>query len=376
MGMPVPAEIDPRTAWERVRDGALLIDVREPPEWSEGRPALGHSAPCSAFDEGIAALDPAPDRELVLICARGIRSRQLAERLAGQGFPHVASVAGGFRRWLAEGLPLLEGPGLEPQAVERYDRHLRLPEVGLAGQRRLLDSRILLVGAGGLGSPVALYLAAAGVGTLTVVDNDRVERSNLQRQVLHEEAWIGRPKVDSAKARLQGLNPGIRVEAVQARLDLDNVCGLLAGHDLVVDGADNFATRYLVNAACIHLGIPWVYGAVERFRGQVGLFVPGEGPCYRCLFPEPPPPEHAPTCAEAGVLGVLPGTIGLLQATEAVKFLLGIGEPLRGVLLSYDALGMRFQRSRLQRDPECPGCAPGVDLADRLPAVAAQSCAG
>lgn len=368
--------IDPRTAWQRATAGAVLIDVREPGEWSQGRPAGAVSAPCSDFDSAFAKLGLPSDREIVLICAGGIRSLQVGERLLERGFSRLASVGGGFNRWLAEGLPLLDGEALPPQEAERYDRHLRLPDVGLAGQRRLLSSKVALVGAGGLGSPAALYLAAAGVGTLTMVDDDRVERSNLQRQVLHGEADIGQLKVQSAAARLGALNPGVKINAHAQRLDMANVRDLLSGHDLVIDGADNFATRYLINAACVSLGIPWVYGAVERFRGQVSVFVPRQGPCYRCLFPEPPAAEFAPNCSEAGVLGVLPGVIGLLQATEAVKHLLGIGESLRGTLLGYDALAMRFDRSGLLRDPECPGCADGQSLEARLPAGIAATCNG
>lgn len=369
------AEIEPRAAWQRVREGALLIDVREESEWGQGRPAGSVAAPRSRIDAALAELALAADSDILLICAGGVRSRLVAELMRERGHTRLASVTGGFTRWRADGLPLLDGDGLDAQDSERYDRHLRLPEVGLAGQRRLLASKVLMVGAGGLGSPAALYLAAAGVGTLTLVDDDRVERSNLQRQVLHGDDDVGRAKVLSAAKRLHALNPTVQVHAVAERLGLDNARDLLAGHDLVIDGADNFATRYLVNAACIDLGIPWVYGAVERFRGQVSVFVPGQGPCYRCLFPEPPPPEFAPNCAEAGVLGVLPGVIGLLQATEAIKHLLGLGQPLHGVLLNYDALSMRFSHSRMLRDPACPGCADGLDLAARLPAGLASVCA-
>lgn len=366
-------EIDPRTAWQWMRDGAVLLDVREPAEWSHGRPAGSLSAPCSRFDAALAELALPPGSDIVLICTGGVRSRRVAARMHG---PHarLASVSGGFTQWLAEGLPLLDGESLSAQDTERYDRHLRLPEIGLAGQRRLLASKVLLVGAGGLGSPAGLYLAAAGIGTLSLVDDDHVERSNLQRQVLHGDDDIGRPKVRSAAARLQTLNPGVRVHAIEQRLLAENACELLAGHDLVIDGADNFATRYLVNAACVQLGIPWVYGAVERFRGQVSVFVPGQGPCYRCLFPEPPPAEFAPNCSEAGVLGVLPGVIGLLQATEAIKQLLGLGQTLQGTLLNYDALRMRFDRIGLERDPACPGCADGLDLLARMPAGIAAAC--
>ncbi len=369
-------EIDARLARDRVRQGAVLVDVREPAEWGQGRPADSVSAPHSLFQGAMAALQLSPSQDVVLICASGVRSRQCAQQAAAMGFTRVESVTGGFKAWLACGLPLLGGEGLDPQDADRYDRHLRLPEVGMAGQQRLLSARVLLVGAGGLGSPAALYLAAAGIGHLTLVDDDLVERSNLQRQVLHGEDDVGRAKVLSASQRLAALNPGVVVRAVEKRLDQDNALDLLSGHDLVIDGADNFATRYLVNAACETLGMPWVYGAVERFRGQVSLFVPGQGPCYRCLFPEPPPPAFAPNCAEAGVLGVLPGVIGLLQATEAIKHLLGLGQSLKGTLLTYDALRMQFDRLVLQRDPDCRGCAEGIPLAARLPVASAEACAG
>jgi molybdopterin/thiamine biosynthesis adenylyltransferase/rhodanese-related sulfurtransferase len=367
-------DIDVHTAWRRVQDGARLVDVREPSEWSQGRPARSESAPCSALEAALADLALSPGQDIVLICAGGVRSRRVAEHLAAAGHARVASVTGGFGQWLAAGLPLLEGEGLPPADAERYDRHLRLPDVGLAGQKRLLSAKVLLVGAGGLGSPAALYLAAAGIGQLTLVDDDHVERSNLQRQVLHGDSDVGQAKVLSAAKRLAALNPGVHVEPVGQRLDRENVLSLLAGHDLVIDGADNFDTRYLVNAACGTLGIPWVYGAVERFRGQVSLFVPGAGPCYRCLFPEPPPPGFAPNCAEAGVLGVLPGVIGLLQATEAIKHLLGLGQTLAGTLLTYDAASMRFGRVTLERDPACPGCAEGAPMLSRLPATGGGAC--
>jgi sulfur-carrier protein adenylyltransferase/sulfurtransferase len=274
----------------------------------------------------------------------------------------VASVAGGTEAWAAAGLPMLR-PDLDQDFAERYSRHLRLPEVGLEGQRRLEAARVLLLGAGGLGSPAAFYLAAAGVGSLRLVDDDLVERSNLQRQVLHTEARIGSPKVESAAATLSALNPRTRIEAVRERADSANVERLLDGVDVVIDGADNFPARYLLNDACVKLGKPLIYGAVHRFEGQASVFDAGrnrgQAPCYRCLFPEPPPPEAAPNCAEAGVLGVLPGVVGLLQATEAIKLILGLGEPLVGRLLQFDALSMRFRETRLRADPDCPVCAPG-----------------
>jgi molybdopterin/thiamine biosynthesis adenylyltransferase/rhodanese-related sulfurtransferase len=352
-------EIAPAAAHARQRAGAILLDVREPGERAAGFARNSLGTPLGDLEAAVRALAVPARAELLAICASGSRSLLAAQRLRRAGYAGALSVAGGLQRWRAEDLPVADGSAmLDALALERYDRHLRLPGVGADGQARLLASRVVVIGAGGLGSPAALYLAAAGVGTLVLVDDDRVERSNLQRQVLHDEAAIGELKAVSGARRLSALNPGIRIEAVPARLQPDTVGALFAGADLVVDGADNFATRLLVNQACLRLGIAWIYGAVERFRGQVSVFRPGYGPCYRCLFPGPPAADDAPSCAEAGVLGVLPGLVGMLQATEAIKYLLGIGESLDGRLLSVDALGMRFSQARLRRDPACPVCAP------------------
>lgn len=368
-------ELSPAQALARVRAGARLVDVREEGERAagmvEGALGVAGAALCATPDAWL----PQRGQSIGLICASGRRSREAARRLGELGYGEVWSVAGGLARWREEGLPVGE-PLESADFLERYSRHLLLPEVGLVGQRRLQASRVALLGAGGLGSPVALYLAAAGVGHLTLIDDDHVERSNLQRQVLHGEADIGRAKVASAAATLRALNPEVNVEERPLRLRADNVEALLGGHDLVVDGADNFVARYLVNDACARLGLPMVYGALERFRGQVAVFWPArhaEGGCYRCLFPEPPPPEFAPNCSEAGVLGVLPGLIGMLQATEALKLLLGIGRPLLGELLRVDALDMRFSRLGLSRDPACTACgdAPRRDGYEDLAAVCA-----
>ena len=251
---------------------------------------------------------------------------------------------------------------LSPEELARYARHLVLPEVAIEGQRRLKRSSVLLVGAGGLGSPAALYLAAAGVGRIGIVDFDVVDESNLQRQILHDTSWVGRPKLESAVARLAALNPHVRVEPHAAALTRDNALALLAGYDVVVDGTDNFETRYLTNDACYFLKKPNVYGSIFRFEGQASVFWPDRGPCYRCLFPEPPPPGLVPSCAEGGVLGILPGVIGGIQATEALKILLGVGEPLVGRLLLYDALAMRFDEVQLRRDPACPLCSPRATI--------------
>ncbi|MCD9030312.1 molybdopterin-synthase adenylyltransferase MoeB [Luteimonas sp. Y-2-2-4F] len=359
-----PAEITPREALRRQRAGARLIDVREAHERAAGMAEGADGIALDALEGGAGEALPDGATELLLICQSGGRSLRAAQLLAARGYARVASVSGGTSRWQAEGLPMTApGTDFDADFHERYDRHLRLPEIGAAGQARLAEARVLLVGAGGLGSPAAFYLAAAGVGTLRLVDDDVVERSNLQRQILHAEARIGAPKVASAAQALAALNPRTRVEAVAERATSANIEALLAGMDVAIDGADNFPLRYLLNDACVKLGKPLVYGAVHRFEGQSSVFDTagrrGEAPCYRCLFPEPPPPEAAPNCAEAGVLGVLPGVIGLIQATEAVKLLLGIGEPLRGRLLHFDALGMRFRETRLRADPDCPVCAPG-----------------
>ncbi|HSM11330.1 MAG TPA: molybdopterin-synthase adenylyltransferase MoeB [Lysobacter sp.] len=360
--------ISPAEALRRHQTGAVLVDVREPHEHATGHAA---AALCIARGRLEAAPQAAlPDRtaQVILICELGGRSLQAAEVLAAAGYAHLASVDGGFARWAAEGLPTARpDPGdLGPDADfhERYSRHLRLPEVGEAGQRKLQAARVAMVGAGGLGSPAAFYLAAAGVGTLVLADDDVVDRSNLQRQILHTDARVGMSKVASARVALLALNPQVQVELLEERITADNVERLIGGADVVLDGADNFPVRYLLNDACVKLAKPLVYGAVHRFEGQVSVFdagrQPGVAPCYRCLFPQPPPPEAAPSCSESGVLGVLPGVIGLLQATEVIKLILGLGQPLTGRLLHFDALGLRFRETRLSADPDCAMCAPGL----------------
>ena len=363
-GMTIRA-ISPDDVASWLAEGAVFIDVREDHERARGQAA-------GARGVAKAQLLAEPDRHLadrdapvVLICQMGGRSMDAARALEAAGYTRLASVEGGTQRWQDEGRPMVR-PDMSAETIdfnERYSRHLLLPEVGVEGQRRLEGSRVLMIGAGGLGSPAAFYLAAAGVGHLRIADDDVVDRSNLQRQILHTEARIGEPKVASAQATLGALNPRTQVEAVQVRVTSDNIECLLEGVDVVLDGADNFPVRYLLNDACVKLGIPLVYGAVQRFEGQVCVFDAGrhrgELPCYRCLFPEPPPPEFAPNCVEAGVLGVLPGVIGLLQATEVVKLLLGIGDSLAGRLLQFDALSMRFRETRLRHDPDCAVCAVG-----------------
>ena len=363
-GMTIRA-ISPDDVASWLAEGAVFIDVREDHERARGQAA-------GARGVAKAQLLAEPDRHLadrdapvVLICQMGGRSMDAARALEAAGYTRLASVEGGTQRWQDEGRPMVR-PDMSAETIdfnERYSRHLLLPEVGVEGQRRLEGLRVLMIGAGGLGSPAAFYLAAAGVGHLRIADDDVVDRSNLQRQILQTEARIGEPKVASAQATLGALNPRTQVEAVQARVTSDNIERLLDGVDVVLDGADNFQVRYLLNDACVKLGIPLVYGAVQRFEGQVSVFDAGrhrgELPCYRCLFPEPPPPEFAPNCVEAGVLGVLPGVIGLLQATEVVKLLLGIGDSLAGRLLQFDALSMRFRETRLRHDPDCAVCAVG-----------------
>src|SRR5690242_16598580 len=356
-------ETSPREALQRQRAGALLLDVREPFEHAAGMAAGAIALPREQVAQRIAQVAPDRNSEILTICAHGQRSLMAAQVLQQLGYGNVASVAGGTAQWIAEGLPMVEADNEDADFFERYSRHLRLSEVGEAGQRKLEDARVVIVGAGGLGSPAAFYLAAAGVGTMVLADHDAVDRSNLQRQILHTDARIGASKVHSAAQALNALNPRTRVMGLTERVTSENVEDLLDGADVVLDGADNFPVRYLLNDACVKLEKPLVYGAVHRFEGQVSVFDAGRrrgvAPCYRCLFPQPPPPEAAPNCSEAGVLGVLPGVIGMLQATEVLKLILGIGDPLTGRLLMFDALAMRFRETRLAADPECPVCARG-----------------
>ncbi|WP_213947305.1 molybdopterin-synthase adenylyltransferase MoeB [Luteibacter sp. dw_328] len=350
-------EVAPAEALIRQAGGALLVDVREDNERASGMPigALGLSR--GFLELRIEQAEPDRDRDILLLCGSGQRSLLAAEALQRMGYRSVSSVAGGVGAWKAAGLPVVAG-SLDADAAERYARQVLLPQVGEAGQARLADARVAVIGAGGLGAPALLYLAAAGVGHITIIDDDRVERSNLHRQVVHADARVGMSKAESARMTLAALNPRIHVRAVNERLRANNVEALIGDHEVVIDGADNFATRYLLAAATRRLGIPMVYAAIERFTGQASVFDPRreDSPCYRCLFPEPPAAADAPNCSEAGVLGVLPGLVGLVQATEAMKLILGIGQPLVGRLLTYDALGMRFRELTLKRDPACPGC--------------------
>ncbi|MFA6987209.1 MAG: molybdopterin-synthase adenylyltransferase MoeB [Arenimonas sp.] len=359
---PVIIEISPASAREMQERGARLIDVREPDEHALGVPAGALAVPRAALEAEPAEHHPERDESLLLICGSGRRSLLAAQALAEKGYCRLYSVVGGFAAWQAARLPV-QGSQQDADFLERYSRHLRLPQVGLDGQKALEKARVLVVGAGGLGSPAAFYLAAAGVGFLRLVDDDVVDRSNLQRQILHTDDRIGRPKVESATQSLQALNPRTRIDAQAVRLSAENIEALISDVDVILDGADNFPTRYLLSDACVNLAKPLVYGAVHRFEGQVSVFDAGrhrgEAPCYRCLFPEAPSAEVAPNCAEAGVLGVLPGIIGLLQATEALKLILELGESLSGRLLHFDALAMRFRETRLRPDPDCAVCAVG-----------------
>src|SRR5690554_1546438 len=349
-------EVDAKTARDRFNDGAILIDVRESTETADGIIPGSKLIPRGFLELRIE--DQVPDRnaEIVLLCAGGTRSLLAGRSLQELGYTNIASLEGGFRAWKNEGLGFEVPKTLSTEQLTRYSRHLLIPEVGEEGQLKLLNAKVLLLGAGGLGCPAAYYLAAAGVGTIGIIDNDIVDRSNLQRQILHTEERVGWAKVDSAKAALEQLNPEINIVTYNTRLDSTNVLDIFSGYDIVVDGGDNFPTRYLVNDACVHLNIPNVTGSVFRFEGQLSVIKPYEGPCYRCLYPEPPPAEFAPSCQEAGVLGVLPGIIGSLQAIEAIKVLLGIGENMAGRLLLFDGLKTNFRELKLRRDPDCAVC--------------------
>jgi molybdopterin/thiamine biosynthesis adenylyltransferase/rhodanese-related sulfurtransferase len=352
-------EIDAPAARELLErdDNAVLVDVRGADEWAGGHIPGAVLVPLSELTERIGEVAPDPGQQVVLYCAVGARSLRGARALSDLGYERAVSVAGGIVDWLARGYESSLERTLEPDQRERYSRHILIPEVGEAGQLKLLETSILLIGAGGLGSPAALYLAAAGVGRLGIVDDDVVDESNLQRQVLHSTARLGDLKARSAKRTIEELNPDVRVATFEERLTSDNIEPILEqGWDVIVDGADNFPTRYLLNDASVWHGIPVVHGSIFRFEGQTTVFKPHEGPCYRCLFPQPPPPELAPSCAEGGVLGVLPGVIGSLQANEALKLALGIGDPLVGRLMLFDALSASFTEVSIRRDPKCPVC--------------------
>jgi len=350
-------EVDPAAAREQVAAGAVLVDVRETDEWSGGHIPGAKHVPKSYLETRIEGAAPDRSQHVILYCQSGNRSAWAARTLMEDlGYESVESMTGGITLWKDRGYPVEVPRTLTAEQRERYSRHLLLPEVGMEGQQKLLDAKVLLLGAGGLGSPAALYLAAAGVGTLGIVDNDEVDLSNLQRQVIHSTDRIGVAKVDSAEQTINALNPDVKVEKHEVRLGPENIMEILPGYDIVVDGLDNFPTRYLLNDATVRLGIPVVSAAILGFEGQLSVFKPYDGPCYRCLFPVPPPAELAPSCGANGVLGVLPGTMGLLQATEVIKLILGEGETLIGRLLMYDALAARVTEVKVRRDPHCPIC--------------------
>ncbi|HXG26008.1 MAG TPA: molybdopterin-synthase adenylyltransferase MoeB [Candidatus Binatia bacterium] len=356
-------EISPPEAHERHQAGATLIDVREQVEWDAGHVPGALFIPQGELPARIDEAVPDKDAEILLYCRSGARSGRMTAVLQSMGYTNVTNVAGGILQWQADNLPI-EAPASLTQAQQaRYSRHLLIPEVGAKGQAKLLESKVLLIGAGGLGAPAALYLAAAGVGTIGIVDFDVVEASNLQRQVIHNTERLGVKKVDSARQTIQALNPDVKVVTYDEMLKEDNVERLIAGYDVILDGTDTFETRYLVNDAAVAAGIPVVHASVFRFEGQLTTFVPYEGPCYRCLYPTPPPPELAPGCSVAGVLGVVPGIMGMLQSNEVLKLLIGMGEPLVGRLLLFDALDASFSELRLNRDPKCPTCSDAARAA-------------
>ncbi len=350
-------EIDTAAAEAAIaKPGTIVLDVREPDEYEQGALLNAVHIPRGHLEAQIENRIADHDATVVVYCAGGVRSAFAAKTLGELGYSNVLSVAGGFGKWKNEGRAWRVPATLSAEQRNRYQRHLLLPEVGEKGQQKLLESKVLMLGAGGLGSPSSLYLAAAGVGTIGVIDMDVVDYSNLQRQILHNIDRVGERKVDSAKKTLTLLNPDVNVVTYDVRLGADNVLDIIDGYDLVVDGTDNFPTRYLLNDASLKKNVPVVMGAIFRFEGQVSVFKPHQGPCYRCMLPEPPPAELAPSCAEAGVLGVLPGIIGSLQAMEAIKLLLDLGDPLIGRLLTYDALEQSFRTFKLRRDPNCPAC--------------------
>lgn len=336
--------------------GWVLLDVREKEEYREGHLPGAVSLPRGFLELRIEQTIPDKKQPIIAYCAGGTRSLLAAKQLVEMGYERVISMAGGFTAWKNQGLPWKQDRQFTPEQLTRYSRHFLLPEVGEEGQAKLLDAKVLLIGAGGLGSPTAFYLAAAGVGTIGIVDHDVVDLSNLQRQILHTNDRIGMPKVESARMTLQALNPDVQVIGYQERLSSENALRLFRDYDVIVDGCDNFPTRYLVNDACVMLGKPNVHGSIFQFEGQASVFYPGKGPCYRCLFPEPPPPGAAPSCAEAGVLGVLPGLVGCVQALETIKLILGVGRPLIGRMVYFDTLSMEVRIHKLRRDPKCPVC--------------------
>ena len=348
-------EVEPADVLDQV-GSSIFLDVREPDEYEQGAIPGAVHIPRGHLEFQVEGRLLSKDEPVVVYCAGGARSAFAAKTLQEIGFTNVVSVIGGFNRWKDEGLTWTTPKTLTPDQRNRYQRHLLLPEVGEKGQQKLLESKVLMLGAGGLGSPSSLYLAAAGVGNIGIIDMDVVDASNIQRQILHNLDRVGERKVDSAKKTLTALNPDLNVATYDVRLGADNILDIIDGYDIIVDGTDNFPTRYLVNDAALLKKIPVVHGSIFRFEGQVTIFDPYNGPCYRCMIPEPPPAELAPSCAEAGVLGVLPGIVGSIQALETLKMLLNLGETLVGRLLAFDALEESFRTFKVRRDPACPAC--------------------
>jgi sulfur-carrier protein adenylyltransferase/sulfurtransferase len=350
-------EITPAEAALEIDDGDVaLIDTREPHEYQEAHLEGGRLVPPGVLRDEIEEIVPDHSRRVILYCRSGNRSGKAAAEMQELGYDNVASVAGGILEWQEQGHPVVTAEGLTPEQRMRYSRHTLIPEVGVDGQLKLLDAKVLLIGAGGLGAPSALYLAAAGVGTLGIVDDDVVDESNLQRQVIHNTERVGQPKTASARETIEKLNPDVNVVEHRIRLDASNILDVISDYDILVDGADNFPTRYLLNDASVRLRKPVISASILTFDGQISTFIPFEGPCYRCLYPTPPPAELAPSCSENGVLGVMAGIMGLLQANEVIKLVIGQGEPLVGRLLLFEALSTRFTELKVRRDPDCPIC--------------------
>jgi molybdopterin/thiamine biosynthesis adenylyltransferase/rhodanese-related sulfurtransferase len=355
-------ELDPAEAQEELKNGDVaLVDTREHNEYQQAHiDGAELIRPVDVVDR-IEQVVPDHSQRVILYCASGNRSARAADQLHELGYENAASVRGGIKAWEADGLPIVMPEGMTKEQTLRYSRHTLLPEVGVEGQLKLLNAKVLLIGAGGLGAPAALYLAAAGIGTLGLVDDDEVDESNLQRQVIHNTTRLGQPKTESARKTIEELNPDVKVVEHRTRLDASNIIDIIKDYDVIVDGADNFPTRYLLNDASVRLRKPVVSASILAFDGQISTFVPFEGPCYRCLYPTPPPAELAPSCGAAGVLGVMAGVMGLLQANEVIKLVAGIGEPLIGRLLLYDSLGTHFTELKVRRDPECPICGPNAE---------------
>jgi molybdopterin/thiamine biosynthesis adenylyltransferase/rhodanese-related sulfurtransferase len=350
-------QVSPAEAAAEIEAGGLkLVDVREPHEYEEAHIEGGRLVPPGLLRDEIAAVVPDHSERVLLYCRSGNRSAKAAEQMAELGYENLANVEGGILAWQEQGLLVVTAAGLTPEQRMRYSRHTLIPEVGVDGQVKLLNAKVLLIGAGGLGSPAALYLAAAGIGTLGIVDDDLVDESNLQRQVIHNTERVGTPKTESARKSIEALNPDVKVIEHRTRLNASNILEIIGDYDILVDGADNFPTRYLLNDASVRLRKPVVSASILTFDGQVSTFVPFEGPCYRCLYPTPPPAELAPSCSENGVLGVMAGIMGLLQANEVIKLAAGIGQPLIGRLLLFEALSTSFTELKVRRDPDCPIC--------------------